>query len=212
LQPSPPGTPVIDSHAAPSTQQHSPPAQHPVEDQIAINDRAFLHIKITNMASSQASIGEQQQRSSQWLQQQLINICQLYDGQVTPLMSNSVTVTFYNTDDDSYPFRALCCACLARQLLKTEPSLQCELSLVLYRQQDEPGNLAEQAVITRAATLASGKAGLIIAGADFIAHHSIDKRVETETIDAQTVAISGLKQPYESLLQRQLSTLRLQQQ
>lgn len=187
------------------------PYEHPVEDQIAISDRAFLHIVATNIPSSQAAIDQQQQQAIQWLEQQLMDICQLYDGQVTPLRANSFTVTFYNTDDDSYPFRTLCCACLARQLLKKQPLLVCEFSLVLYRQQDEPGNLAEQAVIEKAAELAIDRPGLLISGPDFIAHHSIHKRVETELINPQTVVISSLKEPYESLLERQLSTLQLQQ-
>jgi hypothetical protein len=182
-----------------------------VEDQIAITDRAFLYISLVNMPSPVSAMENQQLKTIEWITKQLEDICQLYDGQLALLSSDSFNATFYNTDDDSYPFRALCCAKLASHLFAEQGGMQCDFGLALYRQHDVPGDPGEQVVIEKIAQLARQNQGQLVAGPDFIAHHSIQGRVETQAINPAAIAIMALKEPYESLLERQLKTLKIQQ-
>lgn len=181
-----------------------------VKDQLAITDRALLHINITQPLDSTA-MGQRHEQAAQWLKTQLVDICRLYEGQLRSHGANCFVAAFYNTDEDNYPFRALCGASLTKQLLDEQTVLQCELGLTLDRQQDNISDSHEQEVIDTAADRARKSPGQLVSGPDFIEHHSIKDRVETRLIDPSTIVISAIKQPYHSLLERQLSTLKLQQ-
>jgi uncharacterized membrane protein affecting hemolysin expression len=193
---------IAHSRAALSTQV--------VEDQLAMTDRALLHITITNPLDSTA-MGQRHEQAAQWLKTQLVDICRLYEGQLSSPGANCFVATFYNTDEDNYPFRALCGASLTMQLLCEQTLLQCELGLTLDRQQNSIGDSHEQEVIDSVANLARQSPGQLVSGPDFIEHHSIKDRVETQLINPGTIVISAIKQPYNSLLDRQLCTLKLQQ-
>lgn len=203
------GSPAANRRSSPN-QKSTTGSPAPLE-QTAITDCAFLHISASTLPASLAAMNESEQQALAWLKQQLMDICQLYEGQLTPLKDSSFIASFHNTDDDSYPFRALCCASLAKQLLEEQTLLECEYGLMLYQTRQQTEGLTEQECIEQAAQLASQEVGQLISDRAFIEHHSIQGRVETRPLEPDAIAITLLKEPYGSLLARQLSTLKLQQ-
>ncbi len=174
--------------------------------------KAFLSVGIINLEQSGNDANNSQTAALQWFRKQLEAICQLYDGQLSVSRSNGFIATFEDSDDNNYPFRALCCAYLVKKLQQDQTALQCNFGLALYQQQDALWEFTQQQTMDAAGLVAQRQAGELMTTADYIQHPSLQDRIETMTIDATAITITALKEPYQSLLKQQFKTLKLQQQ
>lgn len=145
------------------------------------------------------------------LLQQIKTVCSLYKGEVTACRSNCLGIYFYFEDDEkSYPFRALCCAFLLRQWLQLQPPAA-PIRMTLLLQTDCKNNignaLLHQQEVDQSLQLVATTNQQLVTTADFFQHPSIEPRVEVTAINKQFFTIDQLRQPYRELLEQQLATL-----
>lgn len=89
---------------------------------------AALTIRINNAAE----LTEQQttHNFSEKLHAQLERICHLYEGQLFLTQNNHLNIIFAQTDDDNYPFRAVCSAYILKSISQQEQNA-CDISIGL---------------------------------------------------------------------------------
>jgi uncharacterized membrane protein affecting hemolysin expression len=186
--------------------------------------RAVLAFHIVNLAELQ------QQHTTPELQQLFLDfeqrlklISQLYNGVLSTHSSDSLCLSFDAIDDeDSYPFRALCCGYL---MLQWQPQLPLLLraGLALDNELDHGNSsslqqqLQTQTVIARALAVATLDQQLV-AEQQLYQHSSVKPRLSCSANNKQppdngatstdgSRVIDALTPPYQTVLQQQLNSL-----
>ena len=182
--------------------------------------QSLLVIKLDNLETLREQRSEQLvAKHLSVFKQQLEMICNLYEGEISIIRSDSFCIRFTaNDDQDNYPFRALCCGYLMMQWARQEQMLT--LRAGLSQQQHTASSnlstlnqqLAEQGLIEQALDLALADQELIVDASTY-QHASVHTRVQTRPLhEAQEqndiMVIEQLAEPYQTLLKGQLESLK----
>lgn len=174
---------------------------------------ALLTVEIENLETLPEQFDSRQLVALlQDFHQQLETICTLYDGKLRVSRSNAFSATFARTDEDeSYPFRALCSGHLIEQWMSQQQAglnIRLGLGLSDYDQsQQVEQQLARQYNLEQTLSIGRTGGGLLAASTELQEHPSVQDRVLITPINDRVIAIDALTEPYEALLNRQLSTL-----
>lgn len=175
-------------------------------------DQSFAAIKITNRTDLERTHGkEKTAQLIAGLKQQLTLVCQLYDGDMMNVDSNSFGIGFTSEHDaDSYPFKTLCSAYLVlRWQQQQDISLTVQIGLALT-QKSTGQRFSKHALINQAMELAYLDNELI-ADLNLCRHTSVVNRVITESLELnQSMKVEKLVPPYSGLLEKQLNALQVE--
>ena len=141
-------------------------------------------------------------------QRQLQAVGKLYRGDITITRAAGMTVRFAADDEMEAPFRALCCAQLLRRLSQPH-ALRLALAPLASNDDGEPWR--EQQLIRQLnqACVDVAKDNEITIDAQLQRHPAIEERCELESREEFWI-VKALRAPYDTLLERQFTTLKSQ--
>lgn len=163
---------------------------------------ALLHIKVHFPSHHEFD----QAATLPKLQQQLSNICKLYDGQVELSRPNSFTAVFQQqVNNNEHPFRALCCAKIIEKLYRdNSDQIAITTTLMLLGHNDI---FSKQSAIELAHQNGDLTTSLTL-DPPILSHPSIQGRLDSQQF-AEASAIEFVS-AYNDLIERQLAALQWQ--
>ncbi len=206
--------PMLLQNTIPSTDRDSHPNKSPSDSHLS----TLLLVEVINLTELQQPSSTPTIELMSAFQRQLTSICKLYDGTLNISRSNSFNAQFYFTDDEenSYPFRALCCAYLIRKWVESQKQLlplSIRIGLALHdsKQYDDiETELAKQQTIEQLFHLTQHVENGLFASTELYQHSSVQHRIKARAIDHRLVLVEQLVEPYQALLDKQLTRLQNQ--
>jgi len=162
------------------------------------NGATFLHIYVPSEITADCERALRHLRA----------VSKLYRGEITITRAAGMTVRFAADDEMEGPFRALCCAQLLRKL--SEPHVL-RLALSPLASTDDGDTWREQQLIRQLnqACVDVARDNDIAIDAQMQRHPAINARCELEMREEFWI-VKALKSPYDTLLERQFTTLKSQ--
>jgi uncharacterized membrane protein affecting hemolysin expression len=184
-------------------------------------DHAVMHVDITNLQLLREQHTPHEIATFiSYHYQQLATISKLYDGELMITGSHSFSVIFARSNQDDYPFRAICAAYLmAQKIAQQQDTLGIQISVAHSQSQLEKSNdvaldnqLWRQYSIERAKQLlqpfdADDISGSVVIDNSSYYHSSVENRIVLRPDEPGYFIIEDLEEPYKALLVRQLTTL-----
>jgi|GEM_PF-751879 len=136
-------------------------------------------------------------------------VCKLYGGEVRISRAGGITARFPVNDEFEEPFRVLCCA---EMLARLDADSGYRLALAAVASADDGDVWLEQRLIERLhhACVSAPVGSAVQVDAQLQRHPSIRDRGTLEPGAADMWRVAALVSPYDTLLERQLATLRAQ--
>lgn len=144
----------------------------------------------------------------------------LYKGQLFTLSDGGSLILFHARDDDDYLTHALCCGELMRalghalQIEVVDSGITLQLQLGMTHGEDlaelAQGELLQHAVVQGALTLSQHSRNLLLIERGIAEDEQVRQRARVRAIanPAEASCVEWLKEPYPSMLERQLSRMR----
>jgi len=178
--------------------------------------RIELILQFNNLKALSEQLNSKSFRSiAHRIEQQLKGVLALYSGQLMQMDSEQAKIAFYPRDSiGDATFSALCSARLILMLNLDAAGIQLELAAVLVERKSETSvlkNLQYQLIEIEDINklLRNARNGQLFAETELLRDEELNDRIETVTVDnfEEVLQISDFKDPYKSLLSKQITQL-----